>query len=132
MRKIIVLIFVLFCSKSFAQKAFTNCAAAFLDSKMIVGEYSAKDKAIISLSAQGELSVGTVALSEKENKLVDNFAFSVAIKDKETGTLMLFSKENYAKIDIRKILSRCHKGDSIVILTLNNEYSLPHNEILVN
>jgi hypothetical protein len=71
-------------------------------------------------------------LSEKENKLVDNFAFSVAIKDKQTGTLMLFSKENYAKIDIRKILSRCHKGDSIVILTLNDEYSLPHNEILVN
>jgi hypothetical protein len=132
MKKITILIFVLFCSKSFAQKAFTNCAAAFLDNKMIVGEYSAKAKAFISLSAQGELSVGTVALSEKENKLVDNFAFSVAIKDKETGTLMLFSKENYAKIDIRKILSRCHKGDSIVILTLNNEYSLPHNEILVN
>jgi hypothetical protein len=132
MKKIIVLIFILFCSKSFAQKAFTNCAAVFLDNKMIVGEYSVKAKANISLSAQGELSVGTVALSEKENKLVDNFAFSVAIKDKETGTLMLFSKENYAKINIQKILSRCHKGDSIVILTLNNEYSLPHNEILVN
>jgi hypothetical protein len=132
MKKIIILIFILFCSKSFAQKAFTNCAAAFLDNKMIVGEYSNKAKASISLSAQGELSVGTVALSEKENKLVDNFAFSIAIKDKETGTLMLFSKENYAKIDIRKILSRCHEGDSIVILTLNDEYSLPHNEILVN
>ncbi len=132
MKKIIVLIFILFCSKSFAQEAFTNCAAAFLDNKMIVGEYSVKAQAIISLSAHGELSVGTVALSEKENKLVDNFAFSVAIKDKETGTLMLFSKEKYAKIDIQKILSRCHKGDSIVILTLNNEYSLPHNEILVN
>jgi hypothetical protein len=132
MKKIIILIFVFFCSKSFAQKAFTNCAAAFLDNKMIVGEYSNKTKASISLSAQGELSVGTVALSEKENELVDNFAFSVAIKDKESGTLMLFSKENYAKIDIRKILSRCHKGDSIVILTLNDEYSLPHNEILVN
>jgi hypothetical protein len=132
MKKIIVIVLVLFCSKSFAQKAFSDCAAAFLDNKMIVSEYSSKAKASISLSAQGELSVGTVALSEKENKLVDNFAFSIAIKDKETGTLMLFSRENYAKIDIRKILSRCHKGDSIVILTLNDEYSLPHNEILVN
>ena len=132
MKKIIVLIFVLFCSKSFAQKAFTNCAAAFLDEKMIVGEYSAKAKASIPLTAQGELSVGTVSLSEKQIKLIDNFAFSIAIKDKETGTLMIFSKENYAKINIQKILSRCHKGDSIVILTLNNEYALPHNEILVN
>jgi hypothetical protein len=132
MKKIIILIFVLFSSKSFAQEAFTSCAAAFLDNKMIVSEYSNKAKASISLSAQGELSVGTIAISEKENKLVDNFAFSVAIKDKETGTLMLFSKENYAKIDIQKILARCHKGDSIVILTLSDEYSLPHNEILVN
>lgn len=132
MKKIIILIFVLFYFNSSAQKAFTNCAAAFLDKKMIVAEYTPKTKATIALNAQGELSVGTVALSEKENKLVDNVAFSVAIKDKETGTLMLFSKENYAKIDIRKILSICHKGDSIVILTLNNEYSLPHNEILVN
>ena len=132
MKKFIILFFVLFCSKSFAQEAFTNCAAAFLDKKMIVGEYTDKAKASIDLTAQGELSVGTVSLSEKENKLIDNFAFSVAIKDKATGTLMLFSRENYAKINIQKILSRCHKGDSIVILTLNNEYALPHNEILVN
>lgn len=132
MKKIVVLIFVLFCSKSFAQKAFTNCAAVFLDKKMIVGEYRVKAKASIPLNARGELSVGTVSLSEKENKLIDNFAFSVAIKDKETGTLMIFSKDNYAKIDIRKILSRCHKGDSIVILTLSNEYALPQNEILIN
>jgi hypothetical protein len=132
MKKIMIIIFVLFCSKSFAQKAFSDCPAAFLDKKMIVKEYSHKAKASISLSARGELSVGTVALSEKGNKLMDNFAFSIAIKDKATGTLMLFSKEHFAKIDIRKILSRCQKGDSIVILTLNNEYALPHNEILVN
>lgn len=132
MKKFIIFIFVLFCSKGFAQKTFTNCAAAFLDKKMIVSEYTDKAKASIGLTAQGELSVGTVSLSEKENKLIDNFAFSIAIKDKTTGTLMLFSKENYAKINIQKILSRCKKGDSIVILTLNNEYALPHNEILVN
>jgi hypothetical protein len=131
MKKIIVLISILFCSKSFAQKAFSDCAAAFLDKKMIVKEYSNKAKASISLSARGELSVGTVALSEKGNKLMDNFAFGIAIKDKATGTLMLFSKENYTRINIQKVLSRCHKGDSIMILTLSNEYALPHNEILV-
>ncbi|MDZ7898448.1 MAG: hypothetical protein U5N85_10550 [Arcicella sp.] len=132
MKKIIVLIFTLSCSKSFAQKAFTDCAAAFLNNKMMVKEYSNKAKASISMSAKGELSVGTVALSEKGNKLMDNFVFSIAIKDKATGTLMLFSKENYTKINIQKVLSRCHKGDSIMILTLSNEYALPHNEILVN
>lgn len=132
MKKITILIFILFCSKSFAQKAFSDCAAAFLNKKMIVKEYTNKAKASIPLSAHGELSVGTVALSDKGNKLVNNFAFSIAIKDKVTGTLMLFSRENYAKIEIQKVLSRCHKGDSIVILTLNNEYALPHNEILVN
>lgn len=132
MKNLIIVLLILFYSKSFAQKQFSNCSAAFLDQKMIVEEYSAKAKANIATTAHGELSVGTVSLSSKTNKLTSNFPFSIAIKDKNTGTLMLFSREVYTKIDIKKVLAKCHKGDSIVILTLKDEYALPHNEILVN
>lgn len=131
MKKTMMFVLVLFCVKSFAQKTFTNCSAAFLNNKMIVSEYTDTAKCKILLNSKGELNVGTVELSGKNSKLVNKFEFGIAIKDKNTGTLVLFSKETYKKIDIQKVLAKCRKGDSIVLMTLNNEYALPHNEMLV-
>ena len=116
---------------SLAQHKFSNCSAAFLDNKMVVNEYTDKGKCMISTSAKGQLSVCTANLSPKQCIPVDKIMFKVAIRDKSTKTMVMFSNENYKQVDVQKVLSKCKKGDHIVLLTINNEYALPHNEILV-
>lgn len=129
---IIFILLTILCSHfSFGQKSFNNCSAAFLNSKMLVNEYSPSGKCSVSITEKGDLTVSTVELSSKENKAIDPIMFQVAIRDKNTGTLMMVSKEGIQKIEIQKILTKCKKGDNIVVLTVNDEYSLPHNEILV-
>ena len=131
MKKIIVFVLVILGSKCFAQQPFSNCSAAFLGDKMVVKNYSATEKAKISIKAKGDLTASTAEIGKNYSKSVNKFPFGIAIKDKNTGTLMLFSKETFMKIDVQKVLAKCKKGDSIVLLTLSNEYALPHNEILV-
>ncbi len=131
MKKIIAAAF--FCC-AFSNIAFSQhiCSAAFLGSKMIVDKYTNTGyKNGVSLKATGDLTVNTVDLSPKESKAVDRIPFKVAIKEKETQTITLFSKEDFMKVDVQKVLSQCKKGDQIVLLTLDKQYALPHNEILV-
>ncbi len=110
---------------------YSSCSAVFLNDKMIVNEYSPEGKCKISKDATGTLSAGEVSLGESDTKITSKFDFGIAIKSRNTGTLMLFSKDTYKKIDIQKVLAKCRKGDYIVILTTENTYALPHNEILV-
>jgi hypothetical protein len=109
---------------------YSSCSAVFLNDKMIVNEYSPEGKCKISKDATGEISAGEVSLGEK-TEITSKFSFGIAIKSRNTGTLMLFSKETYKKIDVQKVLAKCRKGDYIVILTTDDQYALPHNEILV-
>jgi len=131
MKKIITVAF--FCC-AFAQVGFSQhiCSAAFLGNKMIVDQYTKTGyKNEISLKATGDLTVNIVDLSPTESKAVDKIPFEVAIKEKDTQTITLFSKEDFMKVDVQKVLSQCKKGDQIVLLTLDKQYALPHNEILV-
>lgn len=129
---VIAIISMGFSEVSFAQNSFSNCSAAFLNNKMVVNEYTDKGKCSISGETSGNLTVNTVSLSATETKAVDKISFRVAIRDKNTGTLTMFSDDKYTAVDVKSILSKCKKGDRIVLLTLNSEFSLPHNEILVN
>ena len=113
------------------QRSFNNCAAAFVDSKMVVNEYTTKGTCRLPATTTGQLSVSTVELSPTENKAVDRIAFKIAIRDNATQTLVLYSKEEFKQVPIQKVLAKCRKGDHIVLLTLDNSYALPHNEILV-
>lgn len=113
------------------QAPYRHCSAAFLGSKMIVNKYSPTGKCTITATATGELTVNTVDLSINESKRVDRLSFRIAIRDKETKTLYTFSGQEYQKVDIQTVLARCRKGDMIVLLTTNDRYALPHNEILV-
>jgi hypothetical protein len=129
---IIVILLTILCSHfSFGQKSFNNCSAAFLNSKMLVNEYSPSGKCSVSITEKGNLTVNTIELSSTENKAIDPIMFQVAIRDKNTGKLMMVSKKGIQKIDIQNILEKCKKGDSIILLTNSDEYALPHNEILV-
>lgn len=127
----LILVLCFFAHLSSGQNSFSNCSAIFLNNKMLVDEYTTEGKCAVSVEAKGDLTVSTVELSSKENKAVTPILFQVAIRDKNTGTLMLVSKEKAEKIEIEKILAKCKKGDFIIILTMSDEFALPHNTILI-
>lgn len=114
-----------------AQGSFNSCSAAFVGSKMVVNEYSTKGQCRLLATAKGELSVQTVDLSPTESKAIDKIDFKVAIRDKNTKTLRLYSNETFRQVDVQNVLTKCRKGDHIVLLTVDDRYALPHNEIVV-
>ena len=128
---IFILLTILSSHSGFGQKSFNNCSAAFLNNKMLVNKYSPAGKCTVSITEKGDLTVNTVELSSTESKAIDPIMFQIAIRGKTTGTLTMVSKDKIQKIEIQKVLEKCKKGDSIVVLTVNDKYSLPHNEILV-
>ncbi|GLU53787.1 hypothetical protein Dfri01_32480 [Dyadobacter frigoris] len=98
---------------------------------MIVTEYSTKGKSTVNEKATGELTVYTAELGPTTNKPVEKIVFKVAIRDKDSKTLVMFSDQAFKQIAIQNILKKCKKGDAIVLMTTDSQYALPHNEILV-
>ncbi|MBD2755879.1 hypothetical protein [Spirosoma validum] len=113
------------------QHTFTTCSAAFLRNKMIVNEYTTKGKCSVATNATGKLTVNIVELSPGESKVTTRLPFTVAIRDKNTKTLTMYSTQSCKQLPVQNVLSRCRKGDHIVLITTDNQYALPHNEILV-
>lgn len=110
-------------------KYFSNCAAVFFNDKMMVNDYSPKGKCVIEEGMKGSLQVSSVQLTPNLAIPVEPVKFKVAIRNDETNTLWLFSDEPYTEIPVEDILAKCKKGDKIVLLTLDSEFALPHNEI---
>ncbi len=115
----------------FTQEAFTSCTAAFLDNKIVVDEYTPNGKCVLPSTSNGTLTVCTADLSPTQSIPVKQIKFMVALRDQNTKTLTMFSNETYKHIDIQKVLKRCKTGDHIVLITMDDAYSFPHNEILV-
>lgn len=118
-------------SCAFGQKTFTNCTAAFLDNKLVVNEYSPEGTCTLDSTAHGTLTVCPATYNNDVWTANAPAAFMVAIRDKNTGTLCMMSNKTYKKIEISQVMSKSQKGDHIVLLTLDNELALPHNEILI-
>lgn len=114
-----------------AQDGPTHCVAAYVDTRMVVDEYTTKGQCRLPATATGDLAVYTVDLSPSQSKAVDKVGFKVAIRDKATGTLTMFSDETYRQVPVQRVLATCKKGDHIVLLTVDRQYALPHNEILI-
>ena len=114
-----------------AQSQFNSCSAAFLDKKMVVDEYTTTGKCVLPASATGELTVCTAELSPENSVPKERIGFKIAIRDKNTGTLTMFSGDTYRKIEVQKVLAQCKPGDHIVLITTERDFALPHNEILV-
>lgn len=131
MKNLLIISLLLVSCSVLAQEPFNDCAAVFLNEKMIVEKYDTDSKPKVPINAQGELTAATVELGENHTNMVDKISFAVAIKDKNTHTIMLFSTKSYTKFRIEDALKLCKKGDWIIILTTKDTYSLPHNEILV-
>lgn len=113
------------------QQPFSNCSAAFLGSRMIVNLYQPTGQCCLSPTAKGELTVKTVALTPTKTKPLNKIPFTVAIRDKATNTLHMYSRKPACQVPVERVLASCKKGDNIVLLTMSNRYALPHNEILV-
>jgi hypothetical protein len=134
MKKLLLILFIGIGFAGFAQEKFSNCSAVLLDGQMIVEEYSSTAKAKIYKDATGWLTVGAVKLDEANKgkaEVTEKLEFGVAIKDASTGTIVLFSTKEFMKIEAEKVLNKCKRGDSIIILTTDSTFALPHNEILV-
>jgi len=134
MKKLLLILFTGIGFAGFAQEKFSNCSAVLLDGQMVVEEYSNTAKAKISKDATGWLTAGAVKLDSSKNgrvEVTEKMEFVVAIKDASTGTIVLFSPKEFMKIEAEKVLKKCKKGDSIIILTTDSTFALPHNEILV-
>ncbi len=86
---------------SFAQNKFTNCAAAFLNDKMIVTEYSTKGKSVVAENATGKLTVCTAEIGINEMKAIEKVSFRVAIRDEKSKTLVMFLRKNLNKSRFR-------------------------------
>ena len=128
---VLALFICLMVSSIAAQGSFTNCTAAFLNGRLVVNEYSPEGKCMIDSTAQGMLTVSPATYENNVWKASYPAEFMVAIRDKNTGTLCMFSDKKIKKVDISKVLAKCRKGDHIVLLTMDEHLALPHNEILI-
>ncbi len=113
------------------QDKFTNCTAAFLNDKLVVDEYSIWGRCVLSPEAKGKLTVATAYLDGESSKPTGYLPFMIAIRDGNTKTLMMFSDKVYKEIPVDDVLKKCRQGDYIVLMTMSDEFAMPHNEILV-
>lgn len=127
---------LLIVSTVFAQRGtedFSSCAAAFLNQKLIVDEYTTSGKCVVDAGTKGELTVQSAELTSAQTaKPGVKIPFKIAIRDGNSKTLLLFSEKTYQSINIQEVLKQCKKGDSIVLITMERAWALPHSEILVN
>ena len=115
----------------FGQELYTNCSAAFLNDAIIVADYSPTGTCRLPAEASGLLTVCTATYDNNEWSSTEKLEFKLAIRDGNTGTICSFSDKRFTGIEVQKVLAKCRKGDAIVILTVGNEYALPHHAILV-
>lgn len=109
---------------------FSTCAAVFLNDKMLVDNYSPKGKCSVSPDAKGSIFLSAVELSINDlTKPLKSIEFRVAIVNNQTNTIWQFADETFTEIKLEKIIKKCQVGDAIIFMTVDQQYSLPHNKI---
>ena len=131
MKNVIICCCLIFTTSLFSQKAYSDCAAICLNKVALVKDYSPSGICEVSLDGKGVLSVFTVALSERAISPQKPILFKIAIRDAETQTIWIYAEKTFETIDMEEILANCQKGDHILVMTVDQTYALPHNEILV-
>lgn len=108
---------------------YSECAAILINDKMLVDEFSPSGKCTLEKEMKGNLSVATVHLSDEGARPLNNVKFQIAIYNKRTNTMRMFSQESYKSVAIESVLKGLEIEDEIVIMTVNKEYSLSHHRI---
>jgi len=131
MKKVIILCLFFATNNLLWGQQFNDCVAACINKAAIIKNYEVNAACEISKEAVGTLEIYTVEISETAIKPRKKIKFKVAVRDANTQTIWLYSEATFKEIAIEKILEDCKKGDSILLLTKDKTYALPHNEILV-
>ena len=109
-----------------------DCTAILLNGKILVNEYSPRGFCKLEPKAKGTISVATVSLDDDGARPTNKkIGFRVAIRNERTNTLWMYSPEVLFEVDLKGILNRCEFNDKIIIMTVDQQYSLPHHEIEV-
>lgn len=124
--------FLVLSSVVFCQKTSSSCVAVFLDNHLVVDEYSEDGQCIIDYNAKGSFTVQTVILSSEECKPTGQIMFRLAIRRGATNTLISFSNQTFEEVQVEDVLAKCHAGDSILVMLVDEGYTLPHSEIIVH
>ncbi len=111
---------------------YKECAAILFDGKMLVDDYSPQGKCKVSAGTKGKLTVSEVQLGCQSAKPLKGVGFRVAIKNDRTNTLWMYSPKVLFEVNIQEVLKKCEQGDSILIMTEDQKYSLPHHVIEVD
>lgn len=115
-----------------AQGDFNTCAAVYLNDDMLISEYSPRGKSQVSMDAQGQLRLRKI-VAPKDKWEVSGPAqeFRVAIKDKQTGSLVMLDDRRYRSLKLSEVLAFCEAGDKIMIIATDRSLGIPGAEILV-
>lgn len=108
---------------------YTDCAAILFNGKVLVNDYSPEGICKLEDIRHGTISVATVDLSDDSKTPIKNIGFKVAIQNHRTNTLSMYSDETFQEVRLEHIIEKCEMGDHIIIMTVDQKYSLPHHEI---
>ncbi|MCB0656732.1 MAG: hypothetical protein KDC57_11380 [Saprospiraceae bacterium] len=114
-----------------AQDRFRSCSAAFLNDHMVVTEYTDQGICEVSKHDHGTLTVQTAYLSPEVNKPTGKLKFRIAIQDGGTGTMWSYSDKTFKEVALEAVLEKCKAGDRIVLMTVEDDYALPHSFVYV-
>ncbi|KAA3634904.1 MAG: hypothetical protein DWQ02_10625, partial [Bacteroidetes bacterium] len=78
-----------------------------------------------------KLTVSKVNLGCQSTKAGKGIGFRVAIKNDRTNTLWMYSPKVLFEVNLQEVLKKCEEGDSILIMTVDQKYSLSHHVIEV-
>ncbi|MEM9985556.1 MAG: hypothetical protein AAF804_10710 [Bacteroidota bacterium] len=112
-----------------SQGDFETCAALYIDGKQAVDEYSPRGIIKITPDTRGMLTVKAWTEQGPQGKPL---LFQVVLQDGKTNTLALLNKASVTRLELGPLLSQVNKGDKLLILTEDHQYSLPHHEIQID
>ena len=110
-------------------KPYTDCAAIFFNDTVLVDDFSPLGECKLDFLEKGVLTLASVKLTDQGVSAIKKLPFQVAIKNQESNTMFLFTTGVVESIDVREIMNHCKMGDSILILTVDQQYNLTHHEI---
>ncbi|PSR14057.1 MAG: hypothetical protein DA408_15600 [Bacteroidetes bacterium] len=110
---------------------FQNCAAILFNGKVLVNAYSPQGECKLVGVSKGTLTVATVSFADEGATPVKNISFRVAIRNQRTNTIWMYSAELFQEVKLEDLRKNLEKGDRILIMTEDQDVSLPHHEIEV-
>lgn len=111
--------------------SYQNCAAILLDGKVLTKEFFQNEKARMAQGMTGKMTVASVSTTDSSVIPINNIRFQIAIKNNRTNTMWIYSKDDQMEVRLEDILEYCEQDDSIIIMPVDQRYSLSLHEMRV-